>query len=105
MASLDRIAVYPDDWFDVFSGQKVTPKDIPPDTWPALETVISALQAQRDRLREVYANLTDEELSAGAAHKPERSVRYMLIHGLYDEAAHGGEMWLLRKMQRSKTSQ
>ena len=104
MESLGRQPVYPDDWFAIFSGNELTPDDVAPARWPTLETVVAALVEQRDRLGDVFAALAESDLSLPAAQRPQRTVRYMILHGIYDEAAHGGEMWLLRKLQQSAPS-
>lgn len=42
--------------------------------------------------------LTPDQLDAPEAGNPSRSVRYAIMHGLHDEARHGGEISLLRKL-------
>ena len=101
MQSLGRQTVCPKDWYDLFSGLKQTPDEVPSGSWPDLTAVVQSLKEQRDRLGRVYANLEETRLAAQSSHRPDRTVRYMILHGLYDEAAHGGEMWLLRKIQRA----
>ena len=101
MRSLEQNPVYPEGWYSMFSGEELRPAEVPPESWPDFANVITELRKQRDRFRELYESLTEMQLGAPATHRPNRTVRYMILHGLYDEAAHGGEMWLLRKMQRA----
>jgi len=98
MQSLGRTPAYSDSWFSIFSGRELTPQDVPAEGWPVLDSVVTELRNQRDRLVELYRSLTESQLVAQAVHKPQRTVRYMILHGIYDEAAHGGETWLLRKL-------
>jgi hypothetical protein len=98
MQSLGREPAFSDNWFSIFSGRELAPKDVPAESWPVFGSVITELQSQRDRLVERYSSLSESQLDAPAIHKPQRTDRYMILHGFYDEAAHGGETWLLRKL-------
>lgn len=95
--ALGREAQLPEGWFQIF-GWESDPAKVPSESWPALDTVIQALTEQHQRLRELFTELTDEQLEAPQANNPSRTARYVIIHGLYDEARHGGEIFLLRKM-------
>ena len=86
LQSLGRESQYPDKWFEIFSGMELKTDQVPPDGWPQLANVVDELKKQRGRLRELYAGLSESDLSAEAAHKPQRTVRYMILHGLYDAA-------------------
>ncbi len=90
----------PDGWFDMFSW-KSAPATVPADKWPKLADMIAALKAQLERHRGIVAGLADAQLSAPPVGKPPtaRPLRYSILHGLHDEAGHGGEMRLLRKLQ------
>ncbi len=99
MQSLGREPVLPHGWGEMF-GWDSRPGDIAPERFPHLATIIGVLQTQHERLRDLFAELTEEELSRPAAPWPERTVLQMILHAFQDEAAHKGEIWLLRKLQR-----
>ncbi len=103
MRAVDREPDYPENWFEVFKW-KGEPGNVPPELWPTLTEVTAQLRAQPDRLRPMIESLSEEQLAGPvpekpAPEKPERTVRFYIIHGLRDEACHAGEIWLLRKIQ------
>lgn len=102
LGSLGREPHYPGGWYEIFSGKDLLPAEVPLDRWPKIAEVVVELKLQRDRLRELFGLLSEAELETPAVNRPKQTVRYMILHGLYDEAAHGGEMWLLRKLQRAQ---
>ena len=97
MRGLGRESLIPEGWFKMFSWES-NPAHIAPDNWPPLEEVVAALKAQHQRLREVIAGLTDEQLNAADPSNANRSARFSIMHGLHDEARHSGEISLLRKL-------
>jgi len=91
----------PAGWFELFSWES-QPARTKPDRWPSLQTVIGQLHAQHERLRRTLGSLTPEVLSSCPPHLGESSIRRQIVHALHDEASHGGEIWLLRKMLARK---
>lgn len=100
MRALGREPEFPENWFEMFKW-KGDPAEVPADWWPALVEVVAELQAQVGRLRPLIAELSDEQLAGPVPEKPERTVRFYILHGLRDEAHHAGEIWLLRKIQEA----
>jgi hypothetical protein len=88
----------PEGWFDAF-GWGSRPALVPEDRWPTLEDVADRLADQHRRLRRVIGGLTAGQLAGETAGDPGRTVRWSIVHGLHDEACHGGEILLLRKLQ------
>jgi hypothetical protein len=68
-----------------------------------LSEVIDALKDQQSRAALLFDQATPQQLDAAAAAKyfGDQSVRTAVIHGLLDEAAHFGEVYLLRKLWRA----
>jgi hypothetical protein len=87
----------PGGWFEMF-GWNSRPAEVKPAAWPSLETVIYELRLQHGRIRKLVANLSEERLTSPALGRPDRTPRFLVVHALHDEACHGGEIWLLRKM-------
>ncbi len=73
------------------------------EPWPAKEELLVQLKAQLPRLVQRIGDLSEAELDR-KPHFPHpgdrRSLWESILHGLHDEAAHQGEMYLLLKMQR-----
>ncbi len=101
MESLGRQPVIPSGWHEVFSWHS-QPKKVAADAWPALSVVVDHLKEQYTRLRTLMQELSEHDLLAPATIRPQRSVRYWIVHSLHDESLHCGEMWLLRKMLASQ---
>ncbi|RUL87358.1 DinB family protein [Tautonia sociabilis] len=97
MRGLGASPQVPEGWFKMFSWES-NPAHIAPETWPPLEEVIAALKAQHQRLRDVIAGLSPEQLDATDPGNPNHTVRFSIMHGLHDEARHSGEISLLRKL-------
>ena len=53
------------------------------------------------RLANALQSLTPEQLSKVVDADRGRTLRYMILHGLHDEANHQGEIWLLKKLRAS----
>ena len=84
---------YPAGWFEKFAW-KSDPRTV--TTWPGVDEVRTQLSQQLPRLIALLESADEATLS-----KPDakgRSMRYLVLHGLHDEAIHQGEMYLLRKM-------
>ena len=92
-----RPAALPDGW-DAKFGWDSRPAAV--TEWPAAAVVAAALREQMQRLTEVLAALTPEQLARVV--DPPRTLRYSIVHGLHDEAIHQGEMYLLRKMFKKR---
>jgi hypothetical protein len=88
-----RPAVLPDGW-DARFGWDSRPAAVA--EWPTVAEVAGALREQLHRLTDVLPALTPEQLAQVV--DPPRTLRFSIVHGLHDEAAHQGEMYLLRKM-------
>ncbi len=90
----------PEGWFEKFSWDS-DPRTV--QEWPAIGEVAAALRRQLPRLTKAIAALTPEELDTTIGPPHDAQLRYLLVHGLHDEANHQGEMWLLRKMFANRT--
>jgi hypothetical protein len=86
----------PEGWYEVFSWDS-RPALVAAGAWPQLADVVARLRNQHGRLRQAVQALSDEALSRPTPGRG-RPVRYYILHALHDEACHGGEIWLLRKM-------
>jgi hypothetical protein len=97
MTSLARDPQIPEGWYEIFSWES-KPALVPAGRWPVLGEIVSQLRAQHQRLRQLFTDLTDAELSRTNGGEPSSSPCGRIIHGLHDEACHCGEMMLLRKL-------
>lgn len=71
------------------------------EQWPAAAEVQSQLEAQRTRMLELLAEVSDKDLQRPAAGlSRERNLMGWILHGLHDEAKHCGEMYLLWKLSK-----
>ncbi len=101
---LEREPNWPEGWRALF-GKDSQPAETPRDAWPALDVVITRLNDQRDRLNLAIQSLNDFELERRIdPDNPLRTTRYMILHGLHDEACHSGEIWLLRKLWKAENA-
>ena len=96
-----RPAGYPDAWVDKFSW-KSNPATV--TSWPRLSEVVEALREQLPRLTDAITALRPDQLDRVVDPQRNRTVRYSILHGLHDEAGHGGEIWLLRKIHARQTA-
>jgi hypothetical protein len=103
MKSVDRTPLIPDGWYEMFSSES-HPALVPSDHWPSLSDVIYHLESQHQRLGKLIGELSEAELDRPSASSPKRTVRFVILHGLHDEACHCGEMHLLSKMQVAASS-
>jgi len=93
----------PPDWGEKF-GMNCRPLHQTVD-WPDRDELTGLLQRQLQRVLELLAAASDEELTKTA--NPSRgpaAVSDRIIHGLHDEAKHCGEMYLLLKLCRAKAT-
>lgn len=97
MGALGLDPIAPAGWFELFSWESKTVA-IPAEKFPPLAEVVRELQSQHQRLTTLFASLGELDLKNAAVDQPERSVREIIVHALQDEAAHKGEIWLLRKL-------
>ena len=70
--------------------------------WLSRSEMLTALKQQQERVADVLANATAEQIERVA--DPERgplTVSARIIHGCQDEAKHCGEMYLLLKLLRA----
>ena len=98
MEALGAQPTSPEGWFEMFSWSS-RPAEVDPRRWPPLADVVHELRLQHGRMRKIVRDLSEERLCSPAMNRPEQSLRYRIFHALHDEAGHGGEIWLLRKMQ------
>ena len=99
-AATGRPPEHPAGWFEIFSW-KSQPAAV--TQWPALSELVAKLRDQLQRLTAAVSALTPEQLAAIPDPARGRTVRYIVLHGLHDEANHQGEMWLLRKLYGLET--
>ncbi len=90
---------YPPGWLELFSSKS---RPTPDTHFPPLESVVAQLRAQLERLLPAIEAIPSERLDQIIDPARNRTVRYNILHGLHDEANHGGEIWLLRKLQQAK---
>src|SRR4051812_1002532 len=83
----------PPGWFDAF-GWNSTPENDSRESWPPLAQIAAHLREQHTRLRAALSQLPESQLSQPA----ETPARRRILHGFHDEALHGGEIKLLRKL-------
>jgi len=93
----------PTTWAATF-GQHGTPPAMT-TSWPARTDLLRRLRDQHARLRQLLSPLTDEQLFAPPRQwGGPRPLAYFVTHALHDEANHQGEMYLLLKMCRARSS-
>jgi hypothetical protein len=90
-----RLPHLPEGWFDKFSWDS-DPRTV--TEWPPLAEVVAALREQLPRLTNAIASLSPGQLDQTIGPPHDARLRYLLVHGLHDEANHQGEIWILRKM-------
>src|SRR5215208_216917 len=88
-AATGRPAQLPDGWTDLFNSKSRPTADT---KFPPLAQVIDALRNQLERLIAAIDPLTPQQLAVMIDPARNRTVRYNILHGLHDEANHGGEM-------------
>ena len=94
-------ASLPEGWFETFSW-KSDPRTV--TRWPAVSDVVAKLQDQLRRLVAGIEGLPEQRLAEVVDPAKNRTLRYMILHGLHDEAGHQGEMWLIKKLFARQTS-
>jgi hypothetical protein len=75
-------------------------------TWPARDEIRERLESQKNRLIEEVGKLSKKDLCQPPRSQKlgtERTLGYLIVHGMHDEANHQGEMRLLLKMQRTSS--
>jgi len=97
----------PEGWWELF-GWDSRPGETPAERWPELEEVVDLLRRQHGRLRDALSELTEAQLSASlqlpGSGWDGAPVRRLILHAFHDEACHGGEIWLLRKLRMSEAT-
>ena len=88
----------PEGWVQMFGWQS-QPATI--TQWPAAADVTAELRAQQLRFTPILQGMTPEQLDRVLPNGG-GTVRHSIVHGLHDEACHQGEMWLLRKVWKSR---
>jgi hypothetical protein len=83
----------PPGWFDAF-GWNSTPDNDSRESWPPIAQIAAHLPEQHTRLRAALSQLTESRLSQPT----ESPARRRILHAFHDEALHGGEIKLLRKL-------
>ena len=91
---------YPADWFEKFNWNS---KPATVTSWPSLANLVTHLKQQRDRLAAHLETLTPDQLDKILGEAPRnRTLRGMIVHGLHDEADHQGEIYLLKKIWKTR---
>lgn len=98
--AVGREPQYPAGYFEKFSW-KSDPRTV--TNWPTIGEVVERLKTQRDQMLPILEKLTPEQLATPFGDRG-RPLRYAIIHGLHDEAGHGGEIYLLKKLFAKKES-
>jgi len=97
---LEGVSELPDGWADTY-GMNCRPVAETTD-WLNRTDMLSALDQQRERILNVLAAATNEQLERVAdPAKGPLTVSARIIHGCHDEAKHSGEMYLLLKLFRA----
>ena len=89
-------------WVEKF-GWKSDPQSV--KQWPALADVKAALREQLPRLTSAIAALSSDQLAQVIDQENGRTLHFLILHALHDEANHQGEVWLLRKMHAKQHPQ
>ncbi len=97
MGPLGLEPVAPPGWFELFSWES-RPADIPAERFPTLAEVVQKLEEQQQRLQTIFVSLGELDLKNAAVDQPDQSVRAVIVHAFQDEAAHRGEIRMLRKL-------
>lgn len=84
----------PPGWFDAF-GWNSTPENDSRESWPPIAEIAAHLREQHTRLRAALSQLSESQLSQPT----ESPARRRILHAFHDEALHGGEIKLLRKLR------
>jgi hypothetical protein len=92
---------HPLGYFEAFSWRS-NPMTV--TAWPTLKEVRANLIEQRDRLLAAIEGADDAQLNS-IVDPPGRPLRFTIVHGFHDEANHQGEIWLLKKLLRTKGSE
>ena len=72
--------------------------------WPRREELQLLLQRQSSRMTQLLEATSDARLQETAnPHRGPATAAQRIIHGLHDEAKHGGEMYLLVKLCRASS--
>ena len=107
--AIDRLAIQlligaselPDGWEALF-GEASVPS--PENTWPSRAELRSALERQRDRFLEVIAATDPARLSQHVdGMSDRRTLGGWILHAIHDEAFHGGETYLSKKMHAAQS--
>jgi hypothetical protein len=91
----------PHQWMEMFGGES-HPATIADNEWPAVSRVVEELKRQHGRVRHLLGELSEEKLASPTPKNPHHTIRYAILHALHDEACHGGEIWMLRKMLKAQ---
>jgi hypothetical protein len=97
-AATGKPAVCPDGWIAMFGWQS-QPATI--TQWPALADVVTELRDQQVRFATAVGCLTHEQFEKQLPNNG-GTVRHSILHGLHDEASHQGEIWLLKKIWKTR---
>jgi DinB superfamily len=66
--------------------------------YPHIDKVKAALIQQRDHLIKLIEGMDASAFDEIVNPEKGRTLRYVVLHGLHDEANHQGEIWLIRKL-------
>jgi len=87
--------VLPPGWADTF-GPKSKPATI--SKWPSLDDVLIKLRDQQTRFNTALLSVPDDRLGVIVNDVRNWTLRQSVVYGLNDEAAHTGEIYLLKKL-------
>ncbi len=99
--ALGRRPEAPPGWFELFSWES-RPEQVAAERWPPLAEIVEHLREQYARWRQVFRELSPEQLQAPNHKHPRQTIGRAIVHALHDEACHSGEIWLLRKMYHAR---
>jgi len=87
--------ILPAGWGESF-GPKSKPATV--SSWPTLDEVILKLKDQQARYKTAMDSVPDEHLDKISNEARNWTLRQSIVYGLNDEAAHTGEIFLLKKI-------
>ena len=101
VGSDDLPSSIPKGWWPLF-GWNSKPWEVVSDAWPSMASVMQRLEIQTQRLQGELSSFDDVFLSSPIRWSDQRwyghPKRLVILHGLYDELLHTGQIMQLKRM-------